>query len=361
MRQPKYRKHTSRDFAFVEWRGQRHRLPGKYGSAESRDAYASFVAKHVAKGVPIKIERPAPDQLQITLLSLATRFLDYAKVHYRGTAGEYSNCRQAFKYLKDFASHPASDFGPLKLKAVQQKMVGAGCSRNYINSQVGRIKRLFAWGVSEELIPTATWQALLSVQGLRAGRTKATEHPKRRPVEWADVAATVEHLGPVVKAMVLLQWLTGARPGSIFNATPGQFDRSGADGLWRWRPRHKTEHLGAELVIPVGPQAQRVLAPFMDRDQGEVMFSPRASGASGRYGKQYNRFSYRQAVHRAQVRAKVRQWSPYQLRHSRGTVVRGLYGIEGAQAALGHESLSSTQVYAGRRAKLAEQIAAEIG
>jgi hypothetical protein len=56
-----------------------------------------------------------------------------------------------------YGREPAADFGPLKLQAVQQAMIRFGWGRKHINKQVGRIVRIFSWGVSQELV-RATWR-----------------------------------------------------------------------------------------------------------------------------------------------------------------------------------------------------------
>jgi integrase len=58
---------------------------------------------------------------------------------------------------------------------------------------------------------------------------------------------------------------------------------------------------------------------------------------------------------------KRHSWHPNQLRHTHGTEVRRLYGLEAAQVALGHSQANITQVYAERDLSLAERVAREIG
>ena len=57
----------------------------------------------------------------------------------------------------------------------------------------------------------------------------------------------------------------------------------------------------------------------------------------------------------------VEHWSPNRLRHARGTEVRERDGIETAQATLGHQRMSTTEIYAEKNEKLAEQVARETG
>ena len=56
-------------------------------------------------------------------------------------------------YAGSTARPPSAAFGPLALKAVREEMIRAGNCRSEINRRVGRIVRMFKWGVSEELVP----------------------------------------------------------------------------------------------------------------------------------------------------------------------------------------------------------------
>jgi len=89
----------------------------------------------------------------------------------------------------------AADYGPLALKALQAKMIELGQCRRYFNDNIDRIKRMFRWAVSEQLISPVVYQGLATVAGLRKGRTEAREAPPVRPV--AD--ATVEPLCPTCR------------------------------------------------------------------------------------------------------------------------------------------------------------------
>jgi integrase len=60
-------------------------------------------------------------------------------------------------------------------------------------------------------------------------------------------------------------------------------------------------------------------------------------------------------------KAGVPQWTPNQLRHTAGTEIRNKYGIEYAQAALGHTDAKTTEIYAKASYEKAEKVAREIG
>lgn len=353
MRVPKYRKHSTRDYAFVEWRGRRHPLPGRHGSDTSKNAYQRFLREHVVTD-PDRLAAPAA-----TVQGVVRYFMVHAEQHYpAGAKSERANCHYAAKVLLDFhRTTPVADFGPTALKSIQRSMAEAKHSRTYINSTVNRIKRMFRWAASEELIPAQVSHALDTVDGLRVGRTEAIEPEPVQPVPWEHVAPVVHYLMPPVRAMLMLQFYTGVRSKTLCNARREQF--SLGDPLWIWRPRHKTEHLGHSLVVYIGPRCQHILLPFLTRDG--YLFTPQDVRRDRRYRDHYDSASYGTAIYRAQKKAGVPHWCPHQLRHSLGTTVREKYGVEAAQAVLGHASLSATEIYAEKRSGLAAQVAMDLG
>lgn len=378
MKVPKYRKHSTRNYAIIEWRGTRHRLPGTFNSAASRAAYSRFLADHVySEQTPpeLRTYRPPPGK-KLRLNGLVLAFLDHARSFYPNPE-ERKSTYQAIKricvaFSKVHGGEYATDFGPLKLKDYQQHLVDDGCARSYVNKQVGIVKQMFKWGVSEELVDVAVYQAVATVAGLRKGRTTAPDRAARKPVEWSDVEVTLPFLPPTIKTMVLVQWHTGCRSDSLCNATPEQFRID--DGVLLWNPKHKTDYLGKEVIIPIGPQCRELLDPLLDRAPDAFLFNPRdgRNGSNWRYRDQYDAGSYRQAVRRAQAEAvadaaekgiklEFTAWTPHQMRHSKGTLIRKRYGIEAARIMLGHASADVTAIYAERDLELAKKIAHETG
>jgi integrase len=208
------------------------------------------------------------------------------------------------------------------------------------------------------------------------------------PVANEVLERTLPHLPPVLQAMVHFQRLVGCRPGEACSICPGEVNCSG--DIWTYRPsRYKSEHHGGrgERTIYVGPQAQNILRPYLSRPADQRCFRPvdserlrksemrkrrqtkvqpsqldRSTVSDGRRpGERYTRQSYARAIARACDKAGVNRWAPNQLRHSRGTEIRRLYGVEGAQVMLGHAKADVTQIYAERDAGLALRIASAIG
>src|SRR5262249_43384244 len=128
---------------------------------------------------------------------------------------------------------------------------GKGWCRNLVNAHVRRVVRVFGWGVSQELVPNAVHQALLTVAPLPAGRGAARETAPVEAPSWERIQAARARLCRQLQAAVDLQVLTGMRPGELLALRPCEIDRTG-EGLWFelpedlrgriwvYRPRSKT-------------------------------------------------------------------------------------------------------------------------
>lgn len=79
------------------------------------------------------------------------------------------------------------------------------------------------------------------------------------------------------------------------------------------------------------------------------------------HGECYTSDSYRRAIERACVKAKVPVWTPHRLRHNAATIVRREYGLEAAQLILGHARADVTQLYAEVNHLKALEVAGNIG
>lgn len=391
---PAYLRHKTSGQAYVRLTppGGRRRVVylGRHGSAESRVAYTRLLAELATAPAPLAA-RPTTPRSGLSVSEVVLAFMRHALDYYRLPGGGHSSQVAEFRLVARalrtaHGDAPAAGFGPLALKEVRQRLVDAGLARVGVNARVGKIKHLFRWAASEELVPGSVYHALQTVAGLRAGRTAAPERQPVRPADPAAVAATLPHLPAAVADMVRVQSLSGMRPGEACRLRPGEVDRSGA--VWVYRPAtHKTRWRGKERAVYLGPQAQAVLGPYLAGDPDRPAFSPAASEADrhagqraarqtrvqpsqqGRRaaapqrppGEEYCTRSYSQAVRRAARAAGVGHWSPNQLRHAHATLVRKRFGLEAAGASLGHAKMSATEVYAERDQTLAERVAAELG
>lgn len=367
MKLPKYRRHSTRDKGFVEHAGKRIYFPGRYNSPESKAGYAECIAKHCGAAVPQFV----PQTTGLSIMGLATAFLSQLYESENGNRrGVWNNCKFALKPFVERHGHElAAEFGPLALKRWQDHLASLGKARSYVTNCISAIRETFRWGVSEELLPPSLYHALQSVRGLKPGKTNAREKRKKLPVPWSYLELVLPEVSPTIRAMLLLQWFTGVRSQSICEARPSQFVREGEFLIWS--PRHKTESRGVVLRLPLGPRAQAILTTFLADQTDRRIFSPRASNRNRRYKDYYLPVNYNaclrggiQKLNRKLAKTQTPPlplWSPHQLRHAKGTMVRAIYGLEATAAVLGHEELSTSEIYSQKRMDLAQQVARETG
>jgi integrase len=384
---PAYCLHRRSGRGFVTIDGRQRTLPGRYDSPESRAAYDRIVGTWLANGRAL----PAAPQAASgpTVATIALAFWRHAKAFYvdadGNNTGEVESFRYALRPLRRlYGSTPAADFGPKALKALRAAMLlpqpvidpatkrpklgpdgtpatRPGWSRTYANRQTDRIKGVFRWAASEELVPAAVPAALDTLKSIRSGR----ETPPVKAIAPEFAEAVLPHVSAQVGAMVRLQLLTAMRPGEV--VIMGGFDLDTGGPVWVYTPaKHKTAGRGHARAVYLGPKAQEVIRPFLRPDTGANLFSPadaertrreaahaaRATplscgnrpGSNRRRqptrtaGVRYTVTSYYRAVERGCDKAfpppadvagrpaellawrKAHRWHPHQLRHTAGTV-----------------------------------------
>lgn len=438
-KEPSYLKHTGADGrvrARVVIDGKTHYL-GEWNSVESLERYhaklAEWRARHgLQQAVPVAGVR--------TVADLAALFLLHADRHYRwpdGTAkGELEKFRAlAVPLCRLHGATPVTNFGPKALRDFQRALADGswktdaerasrlrrgfpvGWCRSNVNRSVVRVRTAWAWAEAEELIPPSSLHALKTVRGLRHGEAREAEDVL--PVPEADLAATLPQLGRVVRGLVEFQLLTGCRPGEAVIARPLDFERADrvevAPGhwletkgrAWVYRPgsdagqygAHKNAWRGKRRLILVGPRAQHVLTPFLDRAPDAYLFSPLeqsvealtdagrsvALRASRKPGSRYRVSSYGHSVAYACRRAfpppialkriqdaaerkrqlrewhREHRWSPGQLRHNAASRVAAEFSTEIARIVLGHETVQTTLLYVLRDLQSALDAVGKVG
>ena len=391
---PSYRLHKQSGQAVVTLPdgigNRRDVLLGRYGSPESRAEYARVLAEWEANGR--RLPQAAIPATDLSINELLLHYWRWAEEHYRDAEGnpsrELENLKDAMRPLRRLHGHTsARAFGPLALRALQGEMVRSGLSRSVVNYRINRVRRVFKWAASFELLPVAVCEALRTVPGLQRGRGDARETEPIRPVAEDHVEAALPFMPAPVKALVRLQHLTGCRSGEAMVMRAIDLTMTGP--VWVFRPhRHKNKGRGLDRVIFLGPQAQEIIKPFLTTNLEAYLFNPHAyvekmhalraaSRATKRTpselkrrrktkpkrkpGERYTRRSYRLAVVRACMKAGVPAWSPLQLRHTAATRIRAQFGLEAAKAILGHTRVETSQIYAERDLGQAEEIMRQIG
>ena len=426
---PKYRRRVIRgkEIAYVSlWDGinrvRKDYALGPFGSPESRSKYARLVQEFEGRGRQLTpVAAPAGDQagtmprIGLSVCQVAAAFIQNQLPTY--ARSEQGNFRTVIRIMSQlYGDVAATSFGPKALRAVRQAMIDGDAkadpqrepwNRKSCNKQVIRIRAIFRWAVSQELIPVAVFETLKTVESLKRGRTTAKESERVKPVPDWVVDATLPFLRTPVRSMVELQRLTGMRSGEVVIMRACDIDMSG--DVWTYIPTtHKTAHHDHARTVALGPRAQAIVRRHMTIDLKALLFRPadavaelQAERASrrktkplqGSYagkartdnpkrtsGPRYTVDSYRRAIERAcnaaetqavrrlaaagQERPPGRQvprWFPHQLRHLYGTAVRRIEGVEAARIVLGHQHIDVTEIYAERDAEVALRIAKEIG
>ncbi len=113
---------------------------------------------------------------------------------------------------KHYAMTYASEFGPLLLDELREKMIDdLDWSRKYINKQVNRLRAMFKWASAKEIIDPSVSAALRELPGFKKGRTRAREIQKVTSVSDKIIDATLIHLPDMVANMVRIQRLRSGR------------------------------------------------------------------------------------------------------------------------------------------------------
>ena len=351
-----------------------------YGTPDSHRRYADEIAKWQ--------DRQTEPTANVTIKQLTLLYLKRCENHYRkdGKITSEVHCvRSALRHVNRlYRDEPADQFNPMMLAQVRAAMVSSEKYVRYtINKAVGRIVRCWKWGVSQGLVRVATYQALMTLQGLQEGRCDCPEGEPVEPVSLADVEAVLPLLAIPLQGAARFQLATASRPNEALQLRLRDLDRSGA--VWIYRPgSHKTTHHGKDRLILVGPRAQAVILDHATADPEAYVFGVPGSGGK----KAYRRDNYALAIRRGcervfempkelrrlkrddpedqKQRAKEwRQehvWTPNQLRHTAATAIRKAAGtVEAAKVILGHAELRTTEIYAERDLAAAAEIVNKVG
>ncbi|WP_436717221.1 hypothetical protein U8335_09525 [Roseiconus lacunae] len=238
---PSYRYHISGQ-AVVTLGGKDYYL-GPHNSPESHAKYLALIGDYQRNG----LRAPDADSHQSDkLLTIAGLVADFRENGLQRITTS-DNHRSAFANLAtllvdEFGDSPAKEFGPRKLAELRSLFVASGNCRRHANEQTSKIKRIFKWAVSRELIDANQWVSLQTLENLKDG--EAFDNPPREPADAKTVGETLPLLDKVVADMIRIQLATGCRPSELFSLVPAEVDRSNGEA-WIIRKRsHKTQRHG---------------------------------------------------------------------------------------------------------------------
>lgn len=355
----------------TSWVDDQHTVHQKtFGRLRPR-AETLFSRFHVEWKVNDTIRNPH-GETAFTIEAAWERFRVHAQAYYRREngepTGEAANLADAMRPVLELcAMLPCAQFGPRVLKQVRDRMIADELCISTINARVNRIRRVFQWLASEELIGAEIWHGLKAVAPLRPGRTAARMSEPVQPVTEEYVEAVARAAPETIAAMIRLQMLTGMRPGELCAMRPMDIEM-GVGAVWIYRPaQHKTRHRQRGRVVVLGPQAKEIVRRFLDRDTAAPLFRP-LEAMNQRWGRRrtHRPESYARKIGEATYAAAyvpktyarcigrlcdllgMPPWSPNQLRHNFATRMRREFDLEVASIALGHSKMDVTQIYAAR-------------
>lgn len=353
---PKVQHHKASGQDRVRWKGQDIYL-GPSGTDEARSAYARLVAELAAGRAPTPKGAGPPRTVREVVAAWFGQ--EAPRLSERGReAGQF---RQAVApLLALYGPTPAAEFDADRLEAVRRAMADGswlsaeqlarrgtrypkGLCRNVVNRRVVRVRTVWRWAERKKLVPPGSWAALRALPGLAPNDASVRQTAPVRPATWEETLAAARHCKPAVRALLLLGWWSGARPGELRTMRPADLDRSG--DVWVYRPReHKNDWRGQERAVPLGPKCQAVLRPFLAAAAGPdaYLFPP----SRRRKSPCYTEHTLAQAVRRAAERAGVEGLHFYRTRHAAKKRITGAAGLEAARQVLGQKSLTTTDRYA---------------
>lgn len=288
---------------------------------------------------------------------------------------------------------PADQFRAKALREVRGRMLGLGkLCRRYVNHMVTALKTGVGWLVAEEILPADALASVRSVRALEPG--SAPDRPRIQPADDAQVARTLPLLHRTIAAMVRIQQLTGMRPGEVCRMRRCDVSTSATHKLecagrqvsavdvggvlvWMYAPqRHKNSHRGLPRAVAIGPEAQKVLAPFlMATDADDYIFRP-ADAVRGLRGAKclcpgqcYSVDAYNRAIRRAIERHNrkpkaelIEIWNARQLRKSAAEAADEAMGAGASGDMLGHgPSRRALDAYCRQAVQRTAAVAAKVG
>lgn len=351
---PAYRHHKPSGQARCTINGHDHWL-GPWDTPESKRRY-SEVLDRLARGEFDPISAALPTALPpatVSVNELCLRFIVDQFPKYRRPDGrESAECdcyRGVIRILQElYGETPVAEFGPLRLRKVREAMVDKGWCRKFVNKQTGRLRHLFRWGISWEMVPQSVAEALKSVEALRPGDTKAPERPARQAVPLEHVETIKARMRQRTRDLVDLLLFTGARAGELLSLRTSDLDQSGS--IWKASiQQHKNRWRGQSRTLYFGPKGQLILRRYLKPDKPDARIFPIAVHTlSG-------------AIARGCERHGIPHFTAHNLRHTAATVARDELGIEYAAAVLGHKTIDMTAHYSTGAEKRAVQAAKVLG
>ena len=172
----------------ISWHNGKRIYHGLWGTPEADRNYRRFLAALLENTtLPVQTGRDSPTRegSDVLVSELAISFLD--SIEPQMDKSEYLLFKYAVGYLVEvYGELAVNEFSPKKLKIVRSRMIKTGTlCRGTVNKYISKIRRLFTWGVGEEIVQSTVSDSLKAVKDLRKGEEGTFDHPEREAVpQW---------------------------------------------------------------------------------------------------------------------------------------------------------------------------------
>jgi integrase len=355
---PKHCEHRATGRGFVRLGGKQV-YTGRWGTQEAATRYERLVAEWMLAGR----QEARQGCGEATMLDLIDQWAKKPPTAAKFWPSLTASVRKGLVATRTGGLTPER-FTPKAFKLLRQSWIDRGLCRRMVNEHGLHLRAMLKWAVAEELCPVATLQGVRAVGSVRRGAPGVRDREPVAPVPADVLEATRAKLSPRHRDMVDLQLLTGMRPGELCAMRLGDLDRSGE--VWAYRPAaHKNAWRGKTRAVSLGPRAQEILRPYIERAATGARLNPAVRSfplfpAVGK-AKPITLAAYYNAVARAARRAGREPWGLNRLRHNAATNIRREFGLEAAQVVLGHANARITEIYAEVSRERADAVAKQIG
>ncbi len=274
----------------------------------------------------------------IPLLRFASQHLDWMKAN-RAHA-TWRTSRDGLKYvIRRYRDKTALGLSPSDIEALKADMVEAGYRSRTINIMIVSVKRMYNWGVRQNLVENNQLSGVEKV----SSHVNAPDHveslsmPPAMAKKCIELCRESQPLGDICEALL---W-TGMRVGEITNVRWGDIDFSEPATLTLHK--HKTsDRTGRPRKIPL---CSRVVELIEQQRTGDI--TPETHVFRGINGQPFTPSTLQNRLRRLREKhPELRSFHFHRMRHTCATLLAKEKVPERvAQAILGHSSKLMTRYY----------------
>lgn len=245
-------------------------------------------------------------------------------------------------------SLPVAELSCIHLEAVRRQMIDDRKSRNYINAQIRRIQQGFKQMRPLGLVSSAVVADLQALTALPRGHAGVCDTAPVGPVDESTLQAIIPHLSAPMAAVCRILSITGMRVSECLAMRVSMLDTCSDPWVYDLGMKHKGRNSGKAKRIYLGPDSQQILRPLLEAAKATMQTrAPLFPALSIRNTSDtISVSSVRDAIEKACDAARMPQFTTHQIRHRHATEIIEREALKLVQAALGHESQSSSRVYA---------------